>query len=39
MKAVVITSLHKEHEFTSFQNILSFIDNYNQIKLYDILSE
>jgi beta-phosphoglucomutase len=39
MKAVVITSLHTKDEFNSFDNILSFIDNYDQIKLNDILSE
>jgi beta-phosphoglucomutase len=39
MKAVVITSLHTKDEFSSFDNILSFIDNYDQIKLNDILSE
>jgi beta-phosphoglucomutase len=38
MKAVVITSLHTKDEFSSFDNILSFIDNYDQIKLNDILS-
>jgi beta-phosphoglucomutase len=39
MKAVVITSLHTKDEFSCFDNILSFIDNYDQIKLNDILSE
>jgi beta-phosphoglucomutase len=37
MKALVITSLHIKDEFSSFDNILSFIDNYDQIKLNDIL--
>lgn len=39
MRAVVITSLHKENEFNSFNNILAFIDNYNEIRLDDILSK
>jgi beta-phosphoglucomutase len=39
MKAVVITSLHKENEFNSFNNILSFISSYNQIKLSEIIFE
>jgi beta-phosphoglucomutase len=39
MKAVVITSLHTKDEFNSFTNIISFIDNYNQIKLNNVISE
>ncbi len=37
MNAVVITSLHKKSDFNNFNNILSFIDNYNQIKLSEII--
>ena len=37
MKAVVITSLHTQNEFDSFNNILSFINSYNQIKIDDVI--
>jgi beta-phosphoglucomutase len=37
MKAVVIKSLHEENEFESFENIISFIDNYNQTNVKDII--
>jgi beta-phosphoglucomutase len=37
MKAVVIKSLHEENEFESFENIISFIDNYNQTNVNDII--
>jgi beta-phosphoglucomutase len=37
MKAVVITGLHKENEFAAFDNIISFMDNYEQLKLNEIV--
>ncbi len=38
MKSIVITTLHKEADFISLINIISFIDNYTQVKLNDIIS-
>ncbi len=38
MKAVVIKGLHKENEFSAFKNIVSFMDNYEQLKLDEIIS-
>jgi beta-phosphoglucomutase len=38
MKAVVITSLHKKDEFASFDNILYFINNYDEIKVSELIS-
>jgi beta-phosphoglucomutase len=38
MKAVVIETLHKKEEFIGFNNILSFIKNYNGITLNELLS-
>lgn len=37
MKSVVITSLHKEDEFASFDNILYFINNYDEINLSELI--
>lgn len=33
MKAVVITTMSKESEFSQFDNILTFINNYNKLKV------
>jgi beta-phosphoglucomutase len=37
MKAIVIVGIHKENEFNSFDNTISFIDNYTQLKVDDII--
>jgi beta-phosphoglucomutase len=37
MKAIVITGMHKENEFNSFKNIISFIENYKKINVDEII--
>lgn len=38
MQAIVITSQHKENEFSAFNNIIAFADNYENLKLKNIIS-
>jgi beta-phosphoglucomutase len=38
MKSIVITSQHTENEFAAFDNIIAFVDNYENLKLMDIIA-
>jgi beta-phosphoglucomutase len=38
MKTVVIVGIHHKNEFNSFDNTISFINNYNQIKVDEVIS-
>jgi beta-phosphoglucomutase family hydrolase len=38
MKSIVITSQHTENEFAAFDNIIAFADNYENLKLKDIIA-
>lgn len=39
MKCVVITSMHQEHEFGAYQNILRFVQNYHPLSPKNLLGE
>lgn len=39
MKCVVITSMHQEHEFSAYQNILRFVPNYHPLSPKNLLGE
>jgi beta-phosphoglucomutase-like phosphatase (HAD superfamily) len=37
MKAVVLTTMHEAHEFASYNNIICFIENYDELSFKDLI--
>lgn len=37
MDCVVITTMHEKQDFTSYNNVLSFINDYNNLKALDLV--